>query len=164
MVADNESDVVDSATNDETALLHEDPPAPAPGILHDDVHRSRVLQTLLKHRPVLNRLPVGVGDTAAGRLDTRHSVIDLGTSVTNLPADTLEEMRRPRELKPDVELEPFFGVRVSVRPRANGAGYQEEVASMQAGKTSSTGVGRMPRSSRVNACRPTTLSRDISFT
>ena len=52
----------------------------------------------------------------------------------------------------------------TVRPRANDAGYQEEVASMQAGKTSSTGVGRMPRSSRVNACRPTTLSRDISFT
>ena len=114
MVADNESDVVDGATNDETALLHEDPPAPAPGILHDDVHRSRVLQTLLEHRPVLNRLPVGVGDTAAGRLDTPDSAIDLGASVTNLPADTLEEMRRPRELKPDVELEPFFGVRVSV--------------------------------------------------
>ena len=41
--------------------------------------------------------------------------------------------------------------------------YQEGVTPMQADKTSSTGVGRMPRSSRVNACRPTTLSRDISF-
>ena len=115
MVADNESDVVDGATNDETALLHENPPAPAPDILHDDIHRSRVLQTLLEHRPVLNRLPIGVGDTAAGRLDTRHSAIDLWLPVTDLASDTLEELRRPGKLKPDVNLEPGCRVRISLQ-------------------------------------------------
>ena len=53
------------------------------------------------------------------------------------------------------------------RLRTGGAGHQEEeegVTPMHSGRASSSGTGRMPRSPRVNACLPTTLSRFMSFT
>ena len=109
MVTDNEPDVVDRSTNHKTPLLHQNPPTATPDILHDDVHGCGVLQTLLEHRSICNRLSLIVGYTAAGCLDSRHSAIDLWLSVTNLLANALEELRCPSELKPDVKLEPAFG-------------------------------------------------------
>ena len=111
MVADHESNVVDGPTHDETARLHENPPVRGPDILDDNAPRLSGLETVIAHRPILNRPPVGFGDTAAGCLDTGHGAIDLGASVTNVRADTLEEPRRPSELKPHVTLEQPFGLR-----------------------------------------------------
>ena len=110
MIANHESNVVDGPTHDETALLHENPPARGPDILDDNAPRLSGLETVLAHRPILDRPPVGFGDTTAGCLDTGNSPIDLRATVTNLPADTLEELRRPSELKPDVTLEQPFGL------------------------------------------------------
>ena len=67
-----------------------------------------------------------------------------GSAILNIQGPPSRLLRRARGMRLSDEIE-------WVRLRRDGAGYQEDVMSMQAGKTSSTGIGRMPRSSRVNA-------------
>ena len=116
MVTDNEPDVVDCPTNDKTPFLHENSPTRRTAILHDHVQCLGGLPAFLKHRPIRNRPPLFVGHTTARRLDAGHGAINLRLSVTSLPANKLEKLRRPTILQPDVKLEPLCGGRTNVHP------------------------------------------------